>query len=235
MKTPPIGILITFIVSLFPANLAAVDLEGLIGDIRERQAPFFEKYAGYQSLHTSTTVIRDAKNGEVKDRIETTLVVRQYFGEGKPEVVRVIRYVKNGKVMSPDDYKEHPGDDAMYAIFGRNSDTHYRFQYEGEKTIQGHECHVIRVIPRKKTNRHFSGLVYMRKKDLAMVMMRGTKADLPASTRSLNINVMLGPTSAGVRLPVSTNVRFQVHVPIFFPNRAFLIRTRMTDHRLISR
>ena len=235
MKLLRVGIVMTFLFSFIPMSLFALDLDGMIKGIRERQGSFFDQYAGYQSLHTSTTVIRDAKSGEVKDRVETTLVVRQYFGEGKPEVVRVVRYVKNGKVMSPDQYREHPGDDAMYPIFGRNSDSHYRYTYGGVKSVQGQECHVIRIVPRKKTNRHFSGLVYMSKKDLAMVMMSGTKAELPAATRSLNMNVIMGPTSAKVRLPVSTNVRFHVHVPVFYPNRKFQIWTTMTNHSLIPR
>ncbi len=144
--------------------------------IKDKAQNAYSKYIGFTSTQDQTIRNFDKKTGKLNS-IEEIVIDRTEYFYIKP-VNKTISYRKNESDLKPSDYEGNTRD-PLFLPFATDSDENYSLLFEGKKTIAKKECFSVKVIPKKKTVRHFKGYIYFDAVTFDMFYMDGTVASLP--------------------------------------------------------
>lgn len=158
------------ILLLFPFITNADDLTD---ELVRKYSGFYQKYKGVESKRVVTAVSKDPDDGKVLKKFKATISRKDFFY--KTPKLKALKYSENGKPGDLDDYDTREIE-PFFPLFDKNSEKNYFFKKIGEKKVDGKDCIEYRVDAKKKTERHFTGLVYIDKDTKTLVKLKGTLA-----------------------------------------------------------
>lgn len=202
----------------------------VLATLKSRGIEMYRKYTGVASLRTEIVREYDPATGSLKSTSEVTMKRKDYFYKN-PEI-EVLSFNKDGKEMEPSKFrimKSAP----TYPVFDDHGDQHYLITLEDTVRINGKACYRVRVNPKKKTMRYFSGDLYFKKDTLETVMLEGTVAKLDFPLTSFRIELWMAAID---RVPVikSGTVEVRVNVPVFYPDTLIVTSISVTENSLMQ-
>lgn len=203
--------------------------EEVIGRIRAKTQRIFTAYDGVEAQRHIVSRQYNSKTDELIGGYEVWLIRTEYYR--KKASYRVLKFVKNGRLMSPSDYNYRTREPPHMPFLGDN-DLHYEERIIGITDMAGERCYKVQIIPKKKTSRHIRGYGYFSVKGLDLLYIEGGVASHPLGVRSVEVKLhfkRLGDASV-----ISHGVYiFEVHIPIFYPHRRFEQHVSSSGDRLI--
>ncbi|MBN1496489.1 MAG: hypothetical protein JXA07_06955 [Spirochaetes bacterium] len=202
----------------------------VIAALKKRGIEMYRTYTGVESLRTEIVREYDPDTGTLKSTSEVSMKRKDYYY--KDPDIEVLSYIKDGKEMKPSKFrimKSAPS----FPVFDERGDEHYSITIEDKVKINGKACYRVRVTPRKKTMRHFSGDIFFRTDTLDTVRLEGTVAKLDFPLTSFRIELHMAPHN-GVPVLQSGTVEVRVHVPIFYPDTLIVTSIATRESRLMQ-
>lgn len=200
--------------------------------LRDKYRPMYEKYAGVESTSQVETRRYDSKSGALKETSQLLTRGRQYFYR-KPER-QVLKYVKDGVELDPDDADRGGGGEPMHPIWDAQGPSHYDVRVVGRQTLRGQPCYVLRISPRQRTVRHFEGTVLVNAETLDLVQLQGGMADVPFGVERISFKADLKQHGE-----ISVYERFEmeaaVDIPLLYPDVRFVSVSTALSSRPIPR
>jgi len=214
---------------LFGGEIYDSQSDEIISRIRRKSAIIYQKYKGVECRRTIISKQYDSRTGVEVGGYEAVLQRKEYFYQkAKNEVLSFTPY---GKMSVPRRFlfQTRP---PIHPPFDAKADANYRLRVVGKKRIQGKECWEIAVTPLKKTYRHLAGSAYFTVRELDLLCLAGTVADLPTGVKSLSMEVFFKRLDDAYVIDRGTYA-FTIHIPIFFPHRRLVQTFTSCDDRLI--
>jgi hypothetical protein len=219
---------------LAPGGAAAappVDQADLIRRLRAKGFPLYDKYKGVSSRRQVTTEERDPETNALEKTKTMRVAVTEYFYE--PLKRTVLQCKVDGKPAKNKECEGRKGRKPTWPIFDRQGQKNYNFRWVGQKTVHGVPCHKLRVIPRKRTDRHMSGHLYVALDSLEPKLLEATVADLPFPLRKFYLKLRF--TQLDGHPVVSRGyVDLVIKVPLFV-HRRIISRFRASGSKLVPR
>lgn len=230
-------LLIFILILFFPTpSTQSVDLSispalsrNIIHRIQEKYTPMYKKYQGVESTRHLEIKTYDSKQNTLVSTAHVELLRKDYFY--KESEVKVLKYVLDGKEQKVSKYKPRsfrPG----YHVFDESGDNNYDTQVLGYKTIDGHQCYEVNVIPKKATKKHYQGKLYYRVNDLKLIYSSGTLGQVSFPLTGLHMDIYfnfiddLAVISSGV-------ITVSADVPVFFPDRRIISQLKVVNNKPI--
>ncbi len=203
--------------------------EDVLGRIRAKTQRIFAAYDGVEAQRHIVSRQYNSKTNELIGGYEVWLIRTEYFR--KKASYRVLKYVKNERVMPPSDYNFRTREPPHMPFLGDN-DLHYEERIDGITDMAGERCYRVQIIPKKKTSRHIRGYGYFSVKGLDLLYIEGSVANHPLGVKSVEVKLhfkRLGDVSV-----ISHGIYiFEVHIPLFYPHRRFEQHVSSSGDRLI--
>jgi len=206
-------------------------MAALLRTLRARASTLFTTYKGIWSRRRATVRTYDPDTGELESTQEMVLLSWQYFY--KAPVRKVVTCKVDGQRADPDACKSKGNPKAMYPLLDRNSARHYRITLMGQTMVAHQPCYKLKVTPRHKTERHFSGTLYVALGTLKPVRAEGTLARLPFPIKRFHIKLRFTQYK-GFAVPSSGKVEITLKVPVVYHAR-LVSSFHALEHRLIPR
>lgn len=105
-----------------------------------------------------------------------------------------------------------------YPIFGPGSEINYQIDVIGSDKIQGKDCYVIRVTPKRKTDRHVVGRLFVDTKTYSIIQVKASLAKLPFGAKSLDIDMQM-ENLEDHSVAKKGIIRYLAHVPFVINDR----------------
>lgn len=216
------------------APLTPAEEARVLAQARQRWQAFSSKYGGDFSRRSNVIREYDPDSGKLKKTKEIRADVFNYLF--KPPHTHVVTCKVDGKKADVSDCKPRGKRKNFHHVFGKDGTKHYAVKIVARPTISGLPCHKIRVTPRKRTDGHFKGHLYLHTKDLRLVMMEGTVGKLPFPLKEFWIKLRFKemPGHPGVGVVSSGSMKIRVKVPLFV-HLKMKGTFRAWGHRLIRR
>ncbi len=203
--------------------------EEVLGRIRAKTQRIFAAYDGVEAHRHIVSRQYNSKTDELIGGYEVWLIRTEYYR--KKASYRVLKYVKDGRLMSPSDYNYKTREPPHMPFLGDN-DLHYEERIAGITDMGGERCYKVQIIPKKKTSRHIRGYGYFSVRGLDLLYIEGSVASYPLGVRGVEVKLhfkRLGDVSV-----ISHGVYiFEVHIPLFYPHRRFVQRFSSGGDRLL--
>ncbi len=193
------------------------DGEKIISRLRDKYAPMYKRYLGVKSVRMVLMKEFDNKSGELLNTSRVKVLRKDYFYR-KPEVT-LLSYIKDGKEADKSEFKGETAE-PWHPPFDEQGSEHYDLGVKGVETIRGVSCYRIRVIPKKRTPRHFTGEIYLRTDNLNQVKAVGSSARLSFPLKEFT-GTFYTEVRDGVVMMTGGSVRMTIDVPVVYPNRRF--------------
>lgn len=203
--------------------------EVILEKIRAKTKSHFEAYEGVEAQRHIISQQYNSKTDELIGDYEVWLVRTEYYH--KKASYRVLKFVKNGRLMSPSDYNYRTREPPHLPFQGDN-DLHYEERITGIARRGGEQCYEVEIIPKKKTARHMRGRAYFSVKGLDLLYIEGGLASHPLGVKRVEVKLhfkKLGDASVASH---GTYI-FEVHIPLFYPHRRFVHSFSSSGERLI--
>ena len=217
--------------SLFAAEtVTAEESKKIIDGIYNKMEPAFRKYSGFFGLRTTKFKMTDSKTGAHIESTESLVKIKNDFNDA-PEPVQVIKFIKNGQEQPVSKFTERK-QLQFYPVFDDKGRERYSIEITGTKKINDIDCYVLNIIPKQKTTRHYSGNMFISKKELNLVAFEGAPAALEKGVQAFSINTIY-KTMENLPIVIKSQIEIFIHVPVFFPNKKMTIDVEIKDHELI--
>ena len=236
MSRPRLRILVSLLAALLLAPAALVwpapaEEAKLLNQIRQQMAPAYKRYEGIHSLRHSRVYEYDAQTGELVREMKVTAERRDFFYR-YPEV-RVLSYEANGVSLSPEKFSSYEFS-PPYPVFDEQGESRYHLALEGLVRMGNENCYRVRVDPKRRTGRHFSGYMYFHEESLDLVYLKGTLARLTFGLREFEIEFHFTMMD-GTPVFEKGVARGRAYVPFFQPDRRLISYMEMPRQKLIPR
>ena len=216
------------------APLTPAEQARVLAEARKR----FQKFAAtYRGDFSRRSLVLKELDPKTKKLLHTKHVRQDMFNYlYKPPSARIVSCKVDGKKVDVGECKPRGKRKVFHHVFDKNGHVHYTVKIVGAPTIRGLPCHKVKVIPKKKTDRHFAGHLYLHTKDLRLVLMEGMPAALsfPVKEMWLKIYFKQMPGHPGVGVASDGTMNIRIKVPLFVHMR-MRGRFRAWGHRLIRR
>lgn len=212
--------------------LNAADEARVLAQVRQRWQRFTARYRGDFSRRSMVLEEYDPKTNKL---LHTKQIRQDFFSYlSKPPYAHTVSCKVDGKKADLGECKPRGKRKIFHHVFDKSGQKHYAVKILGRPTIGGLPCYKIKVIPKKKTDRHFSGHLYLHTKTLRLVKMEGMPAALPFPLKEFWLKLLFKemPGHPGVGVVSSGTMTMRVKVPLFVHMR-MKARFRAWGHRLI--
>lgn len=203
--------------------------EEILAKIKVKAAAIYAKYIGVKCRREITSKQYDDRDGKFLGGYKVIVNRREYYYK-KPEYT-VVKFIKNDKEESPDDYSYSPRD-PVYPPLAPKYDKEYAITLTGKKLISSVPCYQLEVVPRRKTQRHFLGKLYFTENGLDLYYMEGTVARYPLGLKSLYFQLYFRKLGDAFVMSHGDYV-FVINIPLFYPHRKFVQHVVSWDDALI--
>ena len=231
MKTASFIAAALMLLTPLPARADLSEAE-LVRTLRERAKPYFAKFKGVRTTRTITSKEMDPSSGEVR----TAKVFKVDFWNHfylKP-ARHILTCKVDGAKAEPKECEPKGKDPKPIApLFDKDSARNYKFKLLGKKTVHGIPCYKLMILPRKMTDQHMSGHMYLSVDKLEAVLLEGTMAKLPFPLKRFFIKLRFGQKD-GFPMVKRGYLDIEVKVPVFFHAR-IVNRFTESNHRFLPR
>ncbi|MGI6394725.1 MAG: hypothetical protein ACOX2F_08405 [bacterium] len=200
-----LSLLITF---LFAGSTLYAD--ETIEKMYEKLSGFYEKNQGVVSVRELSAVSKDPETGKVLKKFKAKIERTDYFYK-TPKIV-AIEYSENGVEQDKKKYDTREIE-PFYPIFDKKGKKNYKLEVVGKEVVAGRDCLKVKVIPQKKSARHFQGEIFIDPEKLEMVKMKGTLAKLHWAMKEFSFEYLF-TTLQGFPVIKSAKVRSRVKVAL---------------------
>ena len=226
---------LSLLLALSPAARAAPptpeEEARVFSQIRQRMQAFTSKYRGVRS----TRRVRVREYDPDDNKLRRTMDKVQQFDNliyASPQIKVQGCAIDNKRVPTKrcaEKRKRKP----LHPVFDKDGSRHYRVKIIGAKTVRERQCFEVRVTPLKKTEKHFSGLMYFDAENLQLLMLDGRLADYPFGLQKFHIRLLF-KRHQGFAVVEKGRLDFTIHVPIFV-NKRLVSTFSATNFSLLPR
>lgn len=203
----------------------------LLDRLRQKAAPTYAKYRGVWQKRRVTVKERDPDSGKVEKTKTMTVQVHQYFY--RPPQTKILTCAINGQKKAAEECQGKGEPKNILPVFDEDGAKNYSVSLSGEAKVGGRPCYKLRVIPKKRTERHFWGDFYVAKDTLEPVRMTGTMGDLPFPLKRFRLDLRFAK-QGGRSVSTRGTVDITVKVPIVFHAR-IVSRYQALETRMIPK
>ena len=220
--------------SIEAAPLNPAEEARLFAEVRRKWQQYTTKYSGDFSRRSTVLKEYDPDSGKLKKTKELRADFFNYLY--KPPYSHVISCKVDGKKADLGDCKPRGKRKVFHHVFDSNGHSHYAVKVVSTPTIRGVPCYKIKVTPKKRTDRHFMGHLYLEKKTMRLVLMEGTAARFPFMLKEMWLKMYFKqmPGHPGIGVISDGTMLFRVKIPLIIHMR-IKGRFRAWGHRLIRR
>jgi len=201
----------------------------VLAALRAKVRKAWKKYKGVSARRKVVIQELDPKDGRLKKKREVGQRFVLRFGS-RP-TVKITSCKIDGKPASHSECKPKRKRPPPYPVFGPRAGTHYRLRISGTARIKGKPCHVLSVLPKKRTARHLRGRAYVTKQGLRLVKVEGRPASFPFGLKAFYIQIYFWERD-GVPLESWGRIDMRVRVPLIVDLRLVTI-FRARSHKLL--
>lgn len=209
------------------------DGEELFKRIVEHHRPMYEKYRGIEAKAETKSWIYDSETNELKETSEMITVGKQLFYE-KPQEPKVLKYVKNGEELPPEEFKHRGGGEPMFPVFDPDGPEHYRIEVVDRAAMRRQPCYVLEVKAKEATAKHFVGTIYVNAETLDLVFMDGGMADTPFGVDSMTFQAYMKQVG-DLSVWESSTFTAVVDIPILFPDMKMVSESKVLEAKGIPK
>ena len=170
------------------------DTAALVTKLQAKYAPIYQKYAGFETTRDFTTKTYDPETGKLLSTARTVVRKKEYFYK-EPDST-VISHEENGKKLDPDDY-DTTEIEPFWPLFDDKSAEHYDFRVSGTATVEGRNCILLEVTPKKNDHRHFKGNAYITVDTTELLMIEGKPAKPHWAMKEFSVKYLYEPVGGG--------------------------------------
>ena len=214
----------------FPCT-AGNDAQEIITAVLTSGAVMYAKYDGVVSERDTVTHEYDSITGKELG-VSKSHTQRKDFFYKKPSIVTTY-YEKDGKVLSPRKNSTRVIT-PVYPFCDADALSHYTFVYGGIETLAKTRCHVITIVPKENTVRHFTGKAYFTEGTLDVFYVVGTIADYPYGVKKVLNDYFFVKVADGYA-PCRGTSMIEIDVPVIMPNRRLVSEFTASAFDLIKK
>jgi hypothetical protein len=215
---------------LKPTLLIAGYNEALIlSKIGKKLRDTYEKNIGIEAKRDNTTIFYNSKTGELLNIYRTILIRKEYFY--KKAEYTVLKYFKNDIEIPPREFN-YKTRNPIYLPFDKNSEKNYDIRLNKTVSINRIPCYELLIIPKMKTDRHFSGKAYFTVKELNLYYLEGTIAAYPFGLKNLNMQIYFKKFQESAAMSHGMMI-LDVHIPLFYPNKKIVFIFNSSGEKFI--
>lgn len=212
----------------------AAEQRRIIGQLAARYSDYARRYRGVFSRRKVLVRGYDVSSGKLR---ETKAARRDYFEYlDKAPSWRTVSCQVDGKPAPVKDCEPKGGVKPMLQPLAPGWDKHYRLSIVGQRMVGQTLCHTVQVSPLKRSERHFSGKLYVAKTDLRLMLLEGKIARLPFPIKEFWTKVYFDKHPGQPKYVVATKgrVRLRIKVPLVLHGRLVIDFTAW-GHRFLPR
>ncbi len=210
-------VFLILLLCFFSFSLFADKNSKIIDEIYKKYIPIYKKYSGVLSKRSVFIKKYDPKTGELKSTMNLLIVRKNYFY--KAPDVKVLKFIKNGKVQNPNDYSTHETA-PFFPIFDEKGRDRYVLKILKSVKCENSNCFKIQVRAKKKDFHILQGFVFVDKKSLEIKRVVGTPSDSHFAVKEFKVDYFFSSING---VPVLTHGRVvaRIHVFIVMPDSRF--------------
>lgn len=203
----------------------------ILADLKEKYQEGYETYTGVEGIYLLDIKEMNPNNANKVVSTGKAKVIRRDFFYKKPDLV-VLEYEKDGKPLPPNKYNP-PSFEPIFPLFDKNGENNYNIKVQGIVLKEGKETYKMRIMPKRKGIRYFTGYAYYAKENLQPVSMRGSLAANYFFLKEIFLEMGQKEVNG---MPAMQNMTIQtrVHAPMIIKDRRYITRMRAKSLKLIK-
>jgi hypothetical protein len=209
----------------------AVDQAELLRKLRQKGLPLYAGYRGVASRRRVTTQERDPRTDKVEKTLTMEVAASEFFY--LPLRRKILWCKVDGKPAQTKECEGRKGRKPTWPLFDRDGQKNYDITWVGQKKVHGVPCHKLKITPKRRTDRHLRGHLYVAVDSLDPVLLESTVADLPFPLERFYLKLRFKQFQ-GQPVVSRGYVDLEIKVPVFFHKR-IVSRFVARAQRLIPR
>ena len=202
---------------LWAHGAAGLTDDEIIDRIYEHVSQMEKKFPNTHIRRTMTVRELDPDSGKVRKTSISDQDVSTRIGE-HPQI-KILSCSIDGANAKPEACKRKQRDrKPPLRLFGPSGHDHYRFELALQKPEDNKESYRLRVIPKQKTDRHFTGVLEFDARDLSLRSYRGTIADFPLGMKEMEMEFFFDNVD-GRSVPSKTRMDMTLYLPLVLNSR----------------
>lgn len=203
----------------------------ILAQLKNKYQKGYENFSGVEGIYMLDIKEMNPNNANKVVSTGKAKVIRRDFFYKKPDLV-VLEYEKDGKALSPSKYNP-PSFEPIFPLFDKDGEKHYNIKIQGIIEKKGKAMYKMRVVPKKKGIRYFTGYAYYDKENLQPISMRGSLAANYFFLKEIFLEMGQREVN-GMPAMQSMVIQTRVFAPMIIKDRRYVTRMRAKSLKLIN-